>query len=95
MRDTFQGELRELDDQTCLMGGMCEDIIDRAVRCFLTNDQKLAQKVVKLQDTISQKEREIEIMCIQLIMKQQPVASDLRVISATLKMVTDLHRIGD
>ena len=95
MRDTFQGELRELDDQTCLMGGMCEDIIDRAVRCFLTNDEKLAQKVVKLQDTISQKEREIEIMCIQLIMKQQPVASDLRVISATLKMVTDLHRIGD
>ena len=95
MRDTFQGELRELDDQTCLMGGMCEDIIDRAVRCFLTNDEKLAQKVVKLQDTISQKEREIEIMCIQLIMKQQPVASDLRIISATLKMVTDLHRIGD
>ena len=95
MRDTFQGELRELDNQTCLMGGMCEDIIDRAVRCFLTNDEKLAQKVVKLQDTISQKEREIEIMCIQLIMKQQPVASDLRIISATLKMVTDLHRIGD
>lgn len=95
MRDTFQGELRELDVQTCLMGGMCEDIIDRAVRCFLTNDEKLAKKVVKLQDTISQKEREIEIMCIQLIMKQQPVASDLRVISATLKMVTDLQRIGD
>lgn len=95
MRDTFQGELRELDNQTCLMGSMCEDIIDRAVRCFLTNDEKLAQKVVKLQDTISQKEREIEIMCIQLIMKQQPVASDLRIISATLKMVTDLHRIGD
>ena len=46
MRDTFQGELRELDDQTCLMGCMCDDIFDLSVRCFLTNDENLAQKVV-------------------------------------------------
>lgn len=95
MRNTYQGELKELDNQMCIMGGMCEDIIERTVRCFLTGDTELADKVVKLAETISQKEREIESMCIQLILKQQPVATDLRVISAALKMVTDLHRIGD
>ncbi|MDO4383439.1 MAG: phosphate signaling complex protein PhoU, partial [Eubacteriales bacterium] len=95
MRNTYQGELKELDNQMCIMGGMCEDIIERTVRCFLTVDTELADKVVKLAETISQKEREIESMCIQLILKQQPVATDLRVISAALKMVTDLHRIGD
>ena len=95
MRETFQGELKELNSEMCIMGGLCEDVIERAVRCFLTNDMELAKKVVSLGETISQKEREIETMCIQLIMKQQPVASDLRVISAALKMVTDMHRIGD
>ena len=86
MRETFQGELKELNSEMCIMGGLCEDVIERAVRCFLTNDMELAKKVVSLGETISQKEREIETMCIQLIMKQQPVASDLRVISAALKM---------
>lgn len=95
MRNTYQGELKELDNQMCIMGGMCEDIIERTVRCFLTGDKELADKVIKLAETISQKEREIESMCIQLILKQQPVATDLRIISAALKMVTDLHRIGD
>lgn len=95
MRNTYQGELKELDNQMCIMGGMCEDIIERTVRCFLTGDMELADKVIKLAETISQKEREIESMCIQLILKQQPVATDLRIISAALKMVTDLHRIGD
>lgn len=95
MRETFKSELKELNNEMCIMGGLCEDAIERVVRCFLTNDTELAEKVVSLGETISQKEREIETMCIQLIMKQQPVASDLRTISAALKMVTDMHRIGE
>jgi phosphate transport system protein len=95
MRETFNSELKELNNEMCIMGGLCEDAIERVVRCFLTHDLELANKVVSLGETISHKEREIESMCIQLIMKQQPVATDLRIISAALKMVTDMHRIGD
>lgn len=95
MRIIFEGQLKELNTEMRTMGGLCEDIIEKTVRCLLQQDARLIRNIIELAETISAKEREIEAMCIKLIMKQQPVAKDLRVISAALKMVTDLNRIAD
>lgn len=77
------------------MGAMCENAIAMSVKALTEGDLPLAEKVPEMTSEIDRKEREIEAMCMRLLLQQQPVAADLRVISSALKMVTDMERIGD
>ena len=77
------------------MGSLCEDAISSAVRALLENDRKLAQDVFSIDGEIDQMERDIESLCMKLLLQQQPVASDLRLISSAIKMISDMERIGD
>ena len=77
------------------MGALCEDAISASVKGFLDDDDALCQKAVEAEDEINRKERDIESICMKLLLEQQPVARDLRVISSALKMISDMERIGD
>ena len=77
------------------MGSLCEEMITAAAKIVATRDKELMDDIVTMEEEINQKERDIERICMKLLMQQQPVASDLRVISAAMKMVSDMERIGD
>ncbi|MBO4931459.1 MAG: phosphate signaling complex protein PhoU [Clostridia bacterium] len=77
------------------MGAMCEEAIALAARALTEGNMSLAEKVAPLSQNIDQMERDIESRCLKLLLQQQPVAKDLRAISAALKMITDMERIGD
>jgi phosphate transport system protein len=77
------------------MGALCEDAIACAVKALLNSDMKLAKSAMNKEKEIDQKERDIETLCMKLLLQQQPVAKDLRLISSALKMITDMERIGD
>ena len=77
------------------MGALCEEVIALASRALTENDKSLAARVAPLDSEIDRKERDIENLCLKLLLQQQPVASDLRLISSVLKMITDIERIGD
>ena len=94
MRQRFEQELQYLNDELTLMGALCETAIARSAKALLSNDKNLAASMSEITENIDQKEREVESRCLKLLMTQQPVASDLRLISAALKMVTDMKRIG-
>ncbi len=95
MRNNFDKQLDKLDLELINMGALCEEAISSSVKAFLDDDKELIPKVNKLEDDIDQKEREIEGLCMKLILQQQPVATDLRIISSALKMISDMERIGD
>lgn len=95
MRTLFDEQLNLLHTSMVSMGTLCEDAIAMAAKALEEKDTALAEKVPALAGQIDRKEREIESLCMRLLLTQQPVASDLRVISAALKMVTDLERIGN
>ena len=95
MRKRFDEQLNELNLEMQEMGRMVEDGIQKAIEALLKQDETLAQSVMEADALVDQKQKEIESICFKLLMQQQPVASDLRVISAALKMVTDMERIGD
>lgn len=95
MRNTFDEQLLLLNRELIAMGGLCENAIALAATALTEGDLKLAQELPELSEQIDQKEREIEGMCLKLLLQQQPVAKDLRQISAALKMITDMERIGD
>lgn len=95
MRNQFNRQLKMLHDELVTMGNLCEQAISSAVHGFAERDMGLTQKVFEVDDRIDQKEREIEHLCMQLLLQQQPVASDLREISSALKMISDMERIGD
>jgi phosphate transport system protein len=95
MRNRFDEQLAILNRELIEMGALCEEVISMAANALLTGDTELAKKVKPLGDEIDQKERTIEAMCLKLLLQQQPVARDLRQISAALKMITDMERIGD
>lgn len=95
MRNRFDTQLVELNNELIAMGALCENTIASAVKSLLTGDAKLAASAIRIDQEIDRKEREIESMCLKLLLQQQPVASDLRLISAVLKMITDIERIGD
>ena len=95
MRNRFDEQLFELNREIIEMGAMCEEAIDKAVIALNTGDVELAKIVKNGSGGIDQMEREIENRCIKLLLHQQPVARDLRLISAALKMITDMERIGD
>lgn len=95
MRKQFEIQLEELNLKIIKMGALCETAIARAVRALLNQDTALALQVVEGDKEINHYEKEIENMCLKLLLQQQPVANDLRTISAALKMITDMERIGD
>lgn len=95
MRNKFDEQLDKLNADLTEMGATCESAIACAIKALLTNDRVLAQDAIKMEDETDRMETEIETMCLRLLLQQQPVARDLRVISAALKMITDMERIGD
>ena len=95
MRNRFDQQLYELNREIIEMGAMCEEAIASAAKALSTGDIKLAAKVCENSSAIDQMERDIEGRCMKLLLHQQPVARDLRQISAALKMITDMERIGD
>jgi len=95
MRSRFDQQLALLHRDMIEMGALCEEVISLAVRAMEEGNVALAREVPALGAGIDQKEREIESRCLKLLLQQQPVARDLRQISAALKMITDMERIGD
>lgn len=95
MRNKFDSQLEKLNLELITMGALCEDAISASVKGFLDDDDALCQKAVEAEDEINRKERDIESICMKLLLEQQPVARDLRVISSALKMISDMERIGD
>ena len=95
MRNRFDEQLNNLNNELITMGALCEEAISNAVKLLIDNDVKMKENVLDADKQIDQKEREIETLCMKLLMQQQPVASDLRTISSALKMISDMERIGD
>ncbi|MBS4540101.1 phosphate signaling complex protein PhoU [Clostridium sp. D2Q-11] len=95
MRKYFDKELENLHDSLLKMGVMVEEMIDISIDSLLKQDDVLADKVIELDDRVDEMEIKIEKKCLELIALQQPMAKDLRDISAILKIITDLERIGD
>ena len=95
MRNRFDEQLFELNRDLIEMGAMCEEVIASAAKALSNGDLDLAHKVKNNGGAIDQMERDIESRCMKLLLHQQPVARDLRQISAALKMITDMERIGD
>lgn len=95
MRNKFDSQLEKLNLELITMGALCEDAISASVKAMLEGDDALCEKVFAADAEIDQKERDIEAICMKLLLQQQPVARDLRVISSALKMISDMERIGD
>lgn len=94
MRSKFDEQLLLLNREMVAMGSLCETAIAASAKALLEGDMKIAHSVPETAAQIEHKEREIESMCLKLLLQQQPVARDLRLISSALKMVTDMERIG-
>jgi phosphate transport system protein len=95
MRKQFDEQLDLLNKELLEMGALIEHAIESASRALIYQDIVLANKAIAFEKQVNQKERDIEALCLRLLLHQQPVASDLRQISAALKMITDMERIGD
>lgn len=95
MREKFERQLAQLNDELIHIGSMIEQAIEMAISALVKQDEEKAKKTIAFADEIAQKEKDIENMCFKLLMSQQPVAGDLRRVSSALKMVTDMKRIGD
>lgn len=95
MRNKFDEQLDLLNQELITMGSLCEDAISASVKALIDNDQKFAEEARAIDRTIDQKERDIESLCMKLLLQQQPVARDLRQISSALRMIADMERIGD
>ena len=95
MRNLYQEQLHRLNQELIQMGAACEEIIDLAAQSLTAYSDKLEEKTNQVGAVIDESERTIETICLKLLLRQQPVASDLRQISAAMKMITDMERIGD
>ena len=95
MRNKFDMQLDLLNEQLTHMGELCEVAIGKATTALKEGSMEQAQKVIEADEEIDQAETDIERLCLRLLLQQQPVARDLRQISAALKMITDMERIGD
>lgn len=95
MRPKFDEQLDRLNKELITMGALCENVIAMSAKALTQGNPELAETVPDLSVQIDHKEREIETMCLKLLLQQQPVATDLRIVSSALKMVTDMARIGD
>ena len=95
MRNRFDRQLCQLNDELIEMGELIEKAIEDTIKALVSQDVELANAVINMDDEIDAKEKEIENLCLKLLLQQQPVAKDLRLISSALKMITDMERIGD
>ena len=95
MRNRFDRQLEELNNEMIQMGTLIEQAIADAVDALVNQNVEMARTAIEEDDTIDSLERSIEHLCLKLLLQQQPVAKDLRQISAALKMITDMERIGD
>ena len=95
MRNYFDMQMKTLHQELKEMGGLCQLTISKTYQLLHNGDVEVIKSIVAQEDQINQKERDIESLCLKLLLRQQPVASDLRKISAALKMITDMERIGD
>ena len=95
MRSKFDEQLELLNEEMINMGALCEHAIETSAKALDEGNIPLAESVSDIATLITQKEREIESLCMKLILQQQPVARDLRTISSALKMISDMKRIGD
>ena len=95
MRNLYQEQLWNLNQELIQMGAACEEIIDLAAKALTQYSPELEEKTKQVGAVIDESERTIETICLKLLLRQQPVASDLRQISAAMKMITDMERIGD
>lgn len=95
MRDRYNRQLQQLNTQLTEMGAMCETAISAALKGLLDNDKNQLKIAFETDSEIDKQEREIESLCLKLLLEQQPVASDLRMISSAMKIISDMERIGD
>ena len=95
MRNRFDRQLALLDENMIRMGELCELAINRVIKALTGGSVEEARAVIEADDEIDHMEKDIERLCLKLLLQQQPVAKDLRRISAALKMITDMERIGD
>lgn len=95
MRRGFDAQLEQLNNKLIVMGSLIETAIAMTIKALIDQDKEHAQKTIDFDEQIDQKEKDIEALCLKLILQQQPVARDLRTVSAALKMITDMERIGD
>lgn len=95
MRNRFDEQLHLLDEQLTKMGELCEAAIAKTTKALESSDRDQARVIIREDEEIDQLEKDIERLCLKLLLQQQPVAKDLRRISAALKMITDMERIGD
>ena len=95
MRDFFQEQLKQLNQELIRMGAACEEIIALASHSLTDYSEELAKNATTVGAQIDESEHTIETICLKLLLRQQPVAKDLRQISAAMKMITDMERIGD
>ena len=95
MRNQFDRQLNTLNGELIQMGHMVEQAIEHAIEAMVHQDAEKARQNMEFDSEVDQQEKDIETLCMKLLMKQQPVARDLRLISAALKMITDMERIGD
>ena len=95
MRNKFDEQLEKLHIELIKMGALCEEAVTTAICALEKNDVTALHKVFETDGEIDQAERDIERLCMKLLLQQQPVATDLRVISSALKMITDMERVGD
>ncbi len=95
MRLKFDEQLRQLNNEMILMGNMIQKAIQDTIEAFFTQNTAKAKQIMKDDELVDQEQKKIENICFQLLIQQQPVARDLRTITAAMKMVTDMERIGD
>lgn len=95
MRNQFITQLKELNLKILKMGAMVQEIIEASIKALINQDLELAKRIYEMDDQIDAMELEIEMECMKLIVLQQPMAKDLRVIGTALKIITDLERMGD
>lgn len=95
MRTRFDEQLRQLNIELIRMGSLCEEAISISAKVLEGDSKAPVERVFSLEHEIDQLEHDIETRCMRMLLQQQPVAKDLRVISAALKMISDMERIGD
>lgn len=95
MRERYINQLKQLNELLTEMGQMVEKAIEMAIQALVSQDKEQAEMAINYDEEIDDKEKEIQNLCLKLLLCQQPVAKDLRFVSAALKMITDLERIGD
>lgn len=95
MRSKFEEQLKMLNQEMMQIGTMIESSIQQAITALMDQDVELAKKIMESDREVDREQKKVEDMCFYLLMQQQPVAKDLRAVSAAMKMVTDMERIGD